>query len=85
MGEKSDESDLRVRLRPGLKAQLDKLVELKKTTQQAAVNELVAWFVQQDDFLQSVILGQIRPENWSKVADLIHESLQSKRGPSSRR
>jgi hypothetical protein len=56
-----DREDLRVRLRPGLKERLEKAMEAKQTTQTKLVNQLVAWFLEQDGLLQSVILGQVEP------------------------
>lgn len=66
-----DKPDLRVRLRPGLKEKLDDAIGAKKTSQQSAVNELVAWFVAQDGMLQSLILGQVDEQYRAQVARLI--------------
>lgn len=51
--------DLRVRLRNGLKERFEKVRKAKGMTQVNAVNELVAWFVEQDGRFQSHIMGQI--------------------------
>ena len=71
--------DLRVRLRDGLKEQFDAVVAAKRTTQQAAVNELVGWFVKQDPLLQSMILGQLGSES-GDVLDLLIKRMTATHG-----
>ncbi len=52
-------SDLRVRLDPALKKQLDDAVAARKTNQQTLVTELVRWYVDQEPMIQSIVIGQI--------------------------
>jgi len=53
------ESDLRVRLDPGLKSRLMARFDATSTSQIRGVNALVAWFVAQDELVQAQVLGQV--------------------------
>lgn len=59
----NETEDLRVRLREGLKERFENVRKRGGATQVAAVNELVAWFVEQDGRFQAHILGQITLTN----------------------
>jgi hypothetical protein len=72
--------DLRVRLKKGLKDRWDALIAEKKTTHQAALNELVEWFVGvQDGLLQSMLLGQIKRDD-RRVLELLLRDLYGQAG-----
>lgn len=71
---------LRIRVSGDVKRELDALVERKQTTQQAVVNSVLRWLFEQDDLVQSMVLGQVRPSE--DLAELIIRRLAEKaRGP----
>jgi len=76
-----DEEDLRVRLKDGLKEQFDAVLKRKKMKQVTGVNQLVAWFIAQDDLFQSMILGQIGPDSTTEIAQLLLEKILADQSP----
>ena len=71
--------DLRVRLRNGLKERFENVRKGKGMSQVNAVNELVAWFVEQDGRYQSHIMGQI-----TLSAEELVMAIQAERGTASK-
>lgn len=72
----AETENLRVRVTPELKESLDEFAERKKTTQQATVNGVLAWFFEQEGLLQSMILGQVEPEYHAEIIDKVLGSLR---------
>ena len=75
--------DLRVRLREGLKEQLEAVYSRGAgSTQVAAVNELVAWFIRQDERFQAHILGKITltPQELAALFAITDNGAVSKTG-----
>jgi hypothetical protein len=58
----TERKNLRIRLDPLDKDELDKLLDNKRISLQDAMESLVKWAILQDDTVQSVIFGQIRGE-----------------------
>lgn len=54
-----EEENIRVRVPGPLKGKWDGVTAAHKISQQAAVVSLMAWFVEQDALLRSMVLGQI--------------------------
>ncbi len=71
----NDLENLRIRLHAAAKQRLDALWKNKKISQQEAVEQILLWFVEQDDLLQSAILGQIGEERRREVARMVLERM----------
>jgi DUF917 family protein len=56
-----EKQNLKVRLKPAIKTAWDELLERKKISQQDAGTSLIQWILDQDDVLQSMVLGQVKP------------------------
>lgn len=62
---------MRIRIPPALKKQFTDTLKAKKISQQVAINQLVTWFVGQEDLYQSMLLGQLGEEAQREVSALI--------------
>lgn len=77
--EDSKASDsLRVRMPPEQKVAWIELCDRKKISQQDAVTSLLQWLLEQEDIVQSMVIGQTAPD--SELVDWILHRLAERRG-----
>lgn len=69
--------NLRIRLEQPIKERLEAFLKAKKITQQEAMEALIAWMLDQDSLLQSLILGQIEPKDQFEIADIVATRLRN--------
>jgi len=67
------EKDLRIRLDTAAKEKIDATFARKKISQQDGVRAIMLWFADQDDLVQSVILGQVAPT--TAIMEMMMERL----------
>ncbi len=67
--------NLRIRINPALKAKLEDVCRRKLSSQQDVIDRLVTWFVDLDETLQSLILGQIGPRDRATVLKMVLKRL----------
>lgn len=77
----SRKNDLRVRLTPELKQEVDALFERKNISQVKAVTAMLKWVVEQPDLVQSVVLGQIDDESAISVLRHVLNKMESRASP----
>ncbi len=72
------EENLRIRISTDLKERWTAACERKKISQQDAINEMMEWFLGQEDLVQSMIFGQIEstPELHRLVLNKLMERSQ---------
>lgn len=62
VADKKSSDNLRVRMNPGLKQQMDDAFSVHKISQQDGVNAIVSWFVDQPEEVRVLVLGTL-PES----------------------
>ena len=67
--------NLRIRIDTNLKLKLEAVCRNKLSSQQDVVDRLVQWFVDLDETLQSVILGQIGPNDQTAILKMVLNQL----------
>jgi hypothetical protein len=67
--------NLRIRVTQDLKAKLENVCRRKLSSQQDVIETLVEWFVDLDETLQSVILGQIGPRDEATMLKMVLQRL----------
>ena len=72
--------NLRIRIDPALKAKLEDVCRRKLSSQQDVIDRLVSWFVDLDETLQSLILGQIGPRDRVTVLEMVLKRLLDNAG-----
>ncbi len=63
--------NLRIRVDAHLNRSFGDFSERKKISKQDAINSLLAWFLDQDGLLQSLIVGQIESDDHTQVAAIV--------------
>ena len=67
--------NLRIRVTQDLKGKLENVCRRKLSSQQDVIETLVEWFVELDETLQSVILGQIGPRDEATMLKMVLQRL----------
>jgi hypothetical protein len=73
--------NLRIRIDSELKSKLEKVCRRKLSSQQDVIDRLVTWFVDLDETLQSLILGQIGPRDQAVVLEMVLQRLLDDSAP----
>jgi hypothetical protein len=77
--EVAERKNLRIRLTPELKDRIEEVAQRKRVSQQVLVDAVLEWFVGTDGLLQSLILGQIDPEDEAGVSEVALRRIAARR------
>jgi hypothetical protein len=68
---------MRVQLDMAAKDELDKLCDKRGMTQIAMMSRLVGWFVQQDEFIQTAVMGSVSEGTMARLAKQLLKKMAS--------
>jgi hypothetical protein len=71
--------NLRIRVGGSLNSKFTEFTERKKISKQDTIDALLGWFLRQDSLLQSMIVGQIEPEDQAAIAKMVLTKLATTR------
>jgi hypothetical protein len=63
-------------IEPELKRKLDAALARRRSTLTGFTEAIVSWFIEQDPLVQSLILGQIEPQDQQQIVRLVLQKLE---------
>ena len=71
---------MRIQLGASAKAELERFCDRRGMTQVSVVSRLVAWFVDQDEVVQTAVMSSLSESSMAKLAREMLKKLASDRG-----